>query len=102
VDCMVFTGDIRPVLGDMVDFIAKDHQGGMHNPDFPVPGEGEVDFANLFRQMHTAGFDGSVVIEKVENKGEALSEAQIGERILRARLNMERLLQKAGFEPEGR
>lgn len=90
--------DIKPIIPYTSDFIAKDHRGSIYHPDFPVPGEGEVNFLNLFNQLHAAGFTGSVIVEKVENKGENLSLAQVGERILKARLNMAGLLKQAGFE----
>lgn len=90
--------DIQHILPEMADLIAKDHRGGRGNPDFPIPGEGDVDFADLFRQLRGAAFNGSVVIEKVENKDEHLTEKQISERILKARLNIKKLLEEAGFE----
>jgi sugar phosphate isomerase/epimerase len=88
------------IASDTVSFIAKDHRGGLRHRDFPVPGEGDVRFADLFGMLKSAGFNGSIVVEKLDGSGEKLEAEQLDHLILKARLNLERLIREAGFKDE--
>lgn len=52
---------------DIVDAVCiKDHSGPRANPNFPAPGEGDVDFESIFRTLNEAGFDGPLMVERFE------------------------------------
>ncbi len=42
----------------------KDHRGPQFNGDFPIPGEGDVDHAQVFRSLLEAGFSGPCLVER--------------------------------------
>ena len=44
----------------------KDHRGPRFHGDFPIPGEGDVDHAQVFRVLLEAGFSGPCLIERVD------------------------------------
>ncbi|MDG0813599.1 sugar phosphate isomerase/epimerase family protein [Cohnella rhizosphaerae] len=93
--------DFKEIAGEAVSMIAKDHRGLRANADFPVPGEGEVDFAAIFREMRSTGFAGSVVVERVDGTdGGALTADEIDRRIAAARIGLSRLLAESGLEAE--
>ena len=50
----------------------KDHRGSRWHAEFPDPGKGEIDHQGIMDMVVAAGFDGPVVIEKVE--GETVDE----------------------------
>lgn len=54
-------------LAKIVDSVAsihlKDTDGGFHSGNFPVFGEGVVDFPRIFATLHDAGFDGPLTME---------------------------------------
>ena len=83
------------------EIVAKDHRGPRAEPDFPLPGEGDVDFARIFAAAGQAGFDGPVVVERVNGTGGTFTPEEIDGRILQARENLEGLLGEAGLELEG-
>lgn len=91
--------DVKLIQGDMPMMCAKDHKGPRANPDFPIPGEGEVDFAPIFKHLHDINFDGMVTVERVDGSDKAsdLSAEEIDARMRRARENLERLAQEAGY-----
>jgi sugar phosphate isomerase/epimerase len=69
--------------------------------DFPIPGEGDVDFASIFTTLRSANFTGPVVVERLDGaNGEFNANSPIevlDERVKAARINLERLLVQAGF-----
>ncbi|QHW33695.1 sugar phosphate isomerase/epimerase [Paenibacillus rhizovicinus] len=79
----------------LASFIAKDHETGLRRYAFPVPGEGDMPFAAMFRQMAEAGFSGPVVVEKLDGDGTPLPLEELDRRVARARTNLERLLVQA-------
>jgi len=46
----------------------KDHIGSRWHAEFPDPGKGEIDHKGVQRILENAGFDGPLVIEKVEGE----------------------------------
>lgn len=74
--------------------VAKDHRGSQAELDFPVPGTGDVDFPAIFATLQRSGFAGSVIVERVDGPADP---DLIDERLAAARVQVERLLQAAGF-----
>lgn len=76
----------------------KDHRGGRANADFPIPGEGEIDFENTLRMLLKAGFDGPACVERVDGttpKGE-MSAEEIDRRLAIAYRNMTQIVENIG------
>lgn len=90
--------DLFAIAGQSISFVAKDHRGAQFESNFPVPGEGEVDFPAQFSILKAAGFDGPVIVERIDGKGEALTIEELDERNVRARTNLEAMLAEAGLE----
>lgn len=44
----------------------KDHNGPAWEPDFPVPGEGDVDHLRMLRILAAAGYSGPLLVERVD------------------------------------
>jgi len=80
-------------------FVAKDHRGGKLVNDFPVPGEGDMPFLEMFRLLGKYNFDGPIVVEKLDSGG-PLELAEMDRRIAQGRVNLERLIREAGLELE--
>jgi len=89
--------DIPFVAADVVSLIAKDHKGARAEPDFPIPGEGDVDFPGIFASLRRVSFAGPVVLERLDGKTEALTAQEIDTRIGTARRHLERIATDAGF-----
>ena len=49
----------------------KDHRGPRFHPDFPIPGDGDIDHAAIFRSLVTAGFSGPCLVERVDGTQKA-------------------------------
>ncbi|GAA3407085.1 sugar phosphate isomerase/epimerase [Paenibacillus hodogayensis] len=99
----VETADDLPIIaGDTVSLVAKDHSGDRAELNFPIPGEGDIRFPSLFATLRSAGFTGSVVVERLDGeKGTyhaGIPIEQLDERVLQARINLTRLLEEAGFD----
>ncbi|HEX2186529.1 MAG TPA: sugar phosphate isomerase/epimerase family protein [Chloroflexota bacterium] len=64
----------------------KDHRGARAVADFPIPGEGDIDHASLFRTLLAAGFAGPCLVERIDGQpsAEAMDAA-----LARARVNLE-------------
>ncbi|WP_127583896.1 sugar phosphate isomerase/epimerase family protein [Paenibacillus koleovorans] len=80
--------------------VAKDHRGARAERDFPIPGEGDVDFGSIFRTLKAESFDGSVVVERIDGTDVTISPEETDRRIAQARNNMVRLLEQAGCNYE--
>jgi sugar phosphate isomerase/epimerase len=87
-----------PLIADRTfQIVAKDHRGERAENDFPIPGEGDVDFSRIFSTARQSGFSGPVVVERVNGTGGPLTAEEIDGLILKARTNLTRLLQEAGL-----
>lgn len=75
----------------------KDHRGPRFHHDFPIPGEGEVDHAHLFRTLLDAGFAGPCLIERLDGQGSAaaMEATTIDTALATAKANLERALAAA-------
>jgi len=49
----------------------KDHRGPRFHPDFPIPGDGDIDHAAIFRALIAAGFRGPCLVERVDGTQKA-------------------------------
>lgn len=78
-------------------FVAKDHAGDRADSNFPVPGEGDCDFATMFADLHRTGFEGPVIVERLDGRGEPLTAEEIDERLAQAHRNLTGLLEGAGL-----
>ncbi len=82
-------------VSQITSFIAKDHRGGRAVNDFPIPGKGDVDFGAMFRYLHAGGFNGPVVVERVDGtNATAPTLDELDATIREARIELEALLQK--------
>jgi sugar phosphate isomerase/epimerase len=90
--------DIVPILPHVKALCLKDHQGPRANANFPVPGEGGVDHRLLFSRMKEGGFNGPLVLERVDGrtKKTEMPLEMVVERITRARRNVEAALAEVG------
>ena len=71
-------------LATSLKMIHASDNKGRHDDHLP-PGEGEIDWLSLFRQLHVSGFQGSIIVE-IAGEGEAhhiLDSAQRAHRFLR-------------------
>lgn len=95
------SADLPLIAAQTASFIAKDHQGARAEANFPIPGEGEVDFPTMFTALRESGFAGPVVVERLDGMngrfGSELPLDALEDRVARARINLERMLQEAGF-----
>ncbi|MGD7708250.1 sugar phosphate isomerase/epimerase family protein [Microlunatus sp. Y2014] len=89
--------DIEPVLGVVASLVAKDHRGGRAHADFPRPGEGDVDFPQLFARLRSTGFDGVVVVERVATRAADLADEAIGALLVESRRYLQQLMRQANF-----
>lgn len=94
--------DFPAIASQTVSIVAKDHSGKRAAMDFPIPGEGDVDFATLFSTLRAVNFTGPVIVERLDGVNGAYSANSpievLDERVKAARINLERLLAGAGFE----
>lgn len=91
--------DFPQMAGSAFSIIAKDHRGERANADFPVPGTGDVDFLQIFKDWKAAGGNGNVVIERIDGPGEPNTEI-IDERVAQSYQSIAGLMQQAGLELE--
>jgi inosose dehydratase len=71
----------------------KDHRGPRANVDFPIPGEGDVDHAGVFRTLLGTGFSGPALVERIDGQPDA---AAMDAALTKARTYLERALMEAG------
>lgn len=67
-------GDLPVVAKRLTGLCVKDHAGPLGANDFPVPGEGEVDWTSIFGTLKAAGFSGPAMVEVLP--GEAPDQAE--------------------------
>ncbi|WP_309119391.1 sugar phosphate isomerase/epimerase [Paenibacillus sp.] len=93
--------DLPSVADEVVSFVAKEQgRRGLRSYDFSVPGEGDYDFPGMFGLLRARGFDGPVIVEKLDRDGKPIPPEETDRRAERARHNLERLLIEAGFTVE--
>lgn len=86
-------------VSQLTSFIAKDHRGGRAVNDFPIPGNGDIDFVAMFRQLNQGDFSGPVVVERVDGTNVATPTVEeLDATIREARIQLEALLKDAGYE----
>jgi len=89
--------DFPHIADQTFEIVAKDHIGPKAENNFPIPGEGDVDYKRIFATAFEAGFDGPVVVERVNGTGGRFTPEEIDARIIQARKNVMGLLIDAGF-----
>lgn len=89
--------DITEIKENIPIICAKDHRGEQSNRDFPIPGEGDIDFSKIFGHLKEIGFDGYVTVERVDGSKEA---EQVDQRMERARINLEQIARETGLWPD--
>ncbi len=90
--------DAEAVLDETAALIMKDHQGDRANADFPVPGEGDVDFVRILKGLRARDFDGPLIVERIDGAdGSNLTIDEVDRRVTRARENVQEMAQEAGF-----
>lgn len=90
--------DLEGLGGCIACFVAKDHRGARANADFPVPGEGEVDFERAFRFCASMGFAGPVIVERVDGTvRESIDPVEIDRRLAHAYQNLQAIARRAGL-----
>lgn len=90
--------DIEPVLDQTAAVIMKDHRGERANGDFPIPGEGDVDFPRILKRLHDVGYSGPLVVERIDGAdGGNLTVEEIDARLVKAYDNVVRMAREAGF-----
>ncbi|MDF2648843.1 MAG: Xylose isomerase-like barrel [Paenibacillus sp.] len=92
--------DLPGIASEVVSIIAKDHRGDRAEIDFPIPGEGDVDFTSVFTTLKQANFNGPVVIERLDDRGESFTADELDERIAQARQNLLKIFAEIGVESE--
>jgi sugar phosphate isomerase/epimerase len=86
-----------PELAPQVKAVCvKDHRGLRANPDFPVPGQGQIDHELMFKILYGAGLDGPISVERVDGTDNAMTMPAelIDARIAAARAYLAPLLDK--------
>ena len=83
--------DVKHVAGICRQLIVKDHVGARAHPVFRTPGDGDIDHPSILRTLAAAGFDGSLVNERVDVSGAE----QIDHEVKRAWLHMEAIARVA-------
>jgi sugar phosphate isomerase/epimerase len=58
--------DLEDLAANVCALCIKDHKGPRGVNDFPVPGQGNIDHAGMFRTLFAAGFQGPMGIERVD------------------------------------
>lgn len=77
--------------------IIKDHRGERAVRDFPLPGNGDVDFSQLFAALKQVGFDGNIFVERVATGFSDPAEV-IDQKLVESRIYLERTIKEAGLE----
>ena len=81
----------------------KDHRGDRFHPDFPIPGEGDVDHAAIFRTLLDAGFAGPCLVERVDGTQKAtdMPPHTIDSALTRARTHLAEAVTRATHNADG-
>jgi sugar phosphate isomerase/epimerase len=89
-----------PDLPDIARHVAavcvKDHLGGRAAPNFPVPGQGQIDHPAMFQTLFAAGFEGPMGVERIEGQeGGKLTPEQLEQRLAAAYQYLSPLLERS-------
>lgn len=77
--------DLADLAPHVVAVCIKDHLGGRAEPNFPVPGEGQIDHKGMFETLFAAGFRGPLAVERLEGNARGqLSPDDATERMIAA------------------
>ena len=63
--CIFPDPDLPDLAPDVKAVCIKDHKGRRGEPNFPLPGNGQIDHEEMFRSLFQAGFNGPVALETV-------------------------------------
>ena len=88
--------DVKACAAYVRAVAVKDHRGGRGSEEVPIPGQGIVDHARLFRVLLAAGFAGPCIIERIDGHDEADT---MDAALARARANLERAIAAASVDP---
>src|SRR5690606_23556963 len=88
--------DFPQMAKSTFSIIAKDHHGERANPDFPIPGTGDVNFVQIFKDWKDVGGDGAVVIERIDGPSEP-NPSVIDRRVSESFQSVRSLMQEAGL-----
>lgn len=91
------TEDVQACARYVCAVCVKDHRGPRFHPDFPTPGEGDVDHAQVFRTLVEAGFSGPCLVERVDGQQRAadMPAATIDAALEQARRSLEGAAERA-------
>ena len=78
--------DILHILPYISGLCIKDHKGAKGERNFPVPGEGDIDFRRVFRVLKRNRFSGPMLVERFDGVGpkESMSAEDVDARAQRA------------------
>lgn len=87
--------DLADISRHVVAVCVKDHLGGRAAPNFPVPGQGQIDHPAMFQTLFAAGFDGPMGVERVEGQESGkLTPEQLEQRLAAAYQYLSPLLER--------
>lgn len=92
--------DLPAISREVISVIAKDHRGARAEFDFPIPGEGDVDFSSILTTLKAVGFKGPVIVERLDDRGISFSADELDERIAIGRRHLLRILTEIGVSCE--
>lgn len=95
--------DLPELVPQLRAVCLKDHRGLRGNPDFPVPGTGDIDHPEMFRILYQGGYSGPLYIERIDGteNASAMEPAVIDQRIRQARETLLPMLETAARNSGG-
>lgn len=90
--------DFPLIAKETVSLIAKDHRGARAHHDFPLPGEGDVAYQQIFQQLKDVAFTGPIVVERVDGtRKNPMVTTEVDQQIQNARQKLEYMLKEVGL-----
>jgi sugar phosphate isomerase/epimerase len=86
--------DLADLAPHVVAVCIKEHAGGRAEHNFPVPGQGNIDHAEMFRTLFGAGFRGPLCIELIDLRGDKVPPEVMDQRLTQAREHLAPLLER--------
>ncbi|MBL8214480.1 MAG: sugar phosphate isomerase/epimerase [Bryobacterales bacterium] len=89
--------DLPDLVPDVCAVCIKDHKGLRGVNDFPVPGQGNIDHAQMFRTLFAGGFNGPLAIERVDGTDGGMNKvppAMVEQRLTAAYQHLQPLLEQ--------